>query len=79
VLTELMTDTIIQMLVLALAAGMFLGAAITGTSVAVVRHRASPVRPWVTVSSGAAWLVAAALAALVIYIGATTTYVVSSS
>lgn len=71
--------TAVQMLLLALAAGVFLGGAITGTSVAVIRHQTAPVRPWIAVGSGGAWLVAAALAALVIYIGVTTTYVVQSS
>ncbi|GAA2754108.1 hypothetical protein [Amnibacterium kyonggiense] len=78
-LRDLMINTTVQMLLLALGAGMFLGAAVIGTSVTVVRHRSTPGHRWIAVSSGAAWLVAAALAALAVFIGTTTTYAISSN
>ncbi len=78
-LQELMINTTVQMLLLALAAGVFLGGAVVGTSVAVVRHRTRPVPRWVPASSGAALLVAVALAALVVYVGTTSSYVTTLS
>lgn len=70
--------TTVEMLLIALAAGVFLGTAIVGTAVAVLRGRSVPVR-WVAVGSGSAWVVSAGLIALVIYIGMSTTYVIQSS
>ena len=77
-IAELLRSTTIQMLLLALLAGTFLGGAIVGTGTNVVLRRRGCARAWIGWTSGAAAVAAAALVAIVVVTATTTVYTISS-
>jgi hypothetical protein len=67
---------VIVMLLLALGAGVCLGLGIAGTAAAIVIRRKRPVAKPLLIGSALAWVGLVALTFAVVWVGATTTYVI---